>query len=259
MQFNIANIKIVHFKTKKGAIMKSLQTMLDILSRLEKNSESEPMPQGIILGIMDEIDNDTLSSLYDQTFNKCLDLLKLKDKTEPELISLITLTRNKDYQKYICEACLPFLKSEDIILQIIERFSKFKNTLNIGIKALRLEEKADDEILEIAGRLNYKPDFCGAIISFLKPEKKLMKLIKLTEYNDSVVDQAITLLKTEDNIMKVLKKSHYRVSLCLQVIASLKSMQNIIKLMEKTKHDQAVCQISTKTMIKLQVMHPPRR
>lgn len=259
MQFNIANIKIVHFKTKKGAIMKSLQTTLNILSYLERNSGSEPIPRDMILGIMDEIDNDTLSSLYDETFNKCLELLKLKDKTEPELIDLIVITRDKDYQKYICEACLPFLKSEDIILQIIERFSKFKNILTIGIEALKLEEKTDDEILEIAGRLNYKPDFCGAIIDFLKPEKKLMKLIKLTEYNDSVVDQAIALLKTEDNIMKVLKKSNYRVWLCLQVITSLKSTQTIIKLMEKTNYDQAVCKISTKTIKKLQATHPPRR
>ncbi|MDD4412734.1 MAG: hypothetical protein PHR00_03770 [Patescibacteria group bacterium] len=152
--------------------MKSLQTTLKILSYLERNSGSEPIPQDIILGIMDEIDDDTLSSLYNETFNKCLELLKLKDKTEPELINLITVTRDKDYQKSICEACLPFLKSEDIILQIIERSSEFKNILKLGIKALNLEEKSDDEILGIAGRLNYKPDFCGAITSFIKSEKK---------------------------------------------------------------------------------------
>jgi hypothetical protein len=176
----------------------------------------------------------------------CVKALKLSEKTDEELWSIIELS---DFQENICRAAIKCFKDEENILLLMERSETPDHVLNVGAKCIKWEGKSDDKTMHILKRGRYNLTLCEAGITSLKQVSDILFIMEKGHYYNSICDIGIPLLKLDqkdtDELFQIMAESKYDYQICDACLSFLnlqeKTSPDLLAIMARTDFNEFVC------------------
>ena len=110
------------------------------------------------------------------------------------------MMRELSMDTFVCQKIAPYIKSEDLLLQIVERTDYNEDVCAVVLKMLY---KGDDDLVFI--------------------------FLKKTNYSDVICEVGIPLLKSEELIFKAMENAHYTSRACRAAVIAMKNLKKVVK------------------------------
>ncbi len=171
---------------------------------------------------------------------------KSKKMNDEQLLALIELT---EYNDRICEACVPFFKSENQLFDLISSSKNLYNICSYCAPHIFWIDKSNNQILSILQSVNYHPELCKSAIAHFDDRDSILIVLKGCKYDQEVCDVGIPLLRldllSEKELLDFMKLADYSYQICFACLEhidlAIKPDLQLLSLMSATAFNHFVC------------------
>jgi hypothetical protein len=171
---------------------------------------------------------------------------KSKKMNDEQLLALIELT---EYNDRICEACVPFFKSEGQLFSLISSSKNLYNICSYCAPHIYWIDKSNDQILKILQSVNYHPSLCKSAITHFDNRDSILAILSGCKYDQEVCAVGIPLLRldllSEKELLAFMKLADYSYQICFACLEYMnlanKNDDQLLHVMATSSFNQYVC------------------
>jgi hypothetical protein len=150
-------------------------------------------------------DKDVISVMEEYSYDPEVVGFGISELKEEENIMFVM--KKIEHNKKVYKTGIPSLRKKENILFVMKTTDYDEEICNIGVPSLHLANKSDKEILLMIEESGNNHIFFKLVAPFLKKEKNIILVIRITEYDINICksgmyllsEESITLLKKESN------------------------------------------------------------